>query len=134
MHIKFSELIDKSFTENSIRRLITYTNADIMDTVAAIITGQDIAEPLQSASRWFATSLYVTYHADKIREIFKQMEEDIAQIISDCGSEKNFADTAAYEIGTNSESPTNYSAVERMVLLCAAAQSMGWEFDFEWNL
>jgi len=134
MYIKFSDLIEKGFTENSIRRLITYTNADIMDTVTAIITGQDITEPLNSACKWFATSLHATYHADKIKEIFKEMQEDIAQILNDCGAEKNFADTAAYEIGTNSENPTNYSVVERMILLCAAAQFMGWKFDFEWNL
>ena len=68
MYIKFSDLIEKDFTENNIRRLITYTNADIMDTVTAIITYQDIDVPLNSACKWFATSLYVTYDTSKIQE------------------------------------------------------------------
>ena len=134
MYIKFSDLIDKNFTEASIRRLITYTNADIMNIVIAIITGDDITDMLNSACTWFATSLHVTYATDRIQEILNDMQADIQQILSDCADDKHFADTAAFEIGTNSETSTNYSVVERMILICAAAQHMGWKFDFEWNL
>lgn len=133
MQITFQDLVSNNFTSSSVRRLITYANTAILNTCNAIIKNEDITGPLTDACSWFATSLAVTYHADKIREMFSEMKEDIKQVLSDCANDKNFADTAAYAIGTNSEVAENYSVVERMILLCAAAQFLGWKFDFTWN-
>ena len=134
MYIKFSDLVEKNFNENSIRRLITYTNADIMDTAVCMIVAQNIDESLRSACKWFATSLYVTYHSDKIQEMLNVLDEDSTTILNNCSNDKNLLSTIAYEIGTNSEGNTNYSVMERMVLICAAAKHVGYKFDFSWNL
>ena len=111
MYIKFQDLVLEDFTNRSIRRLITYANIAIMNSCHAIITCDDINKPLKEACEWFATSLTATYHADKIREILAQMEKDINQVLTDCENDKQFADTAAYTIGTNSETSENYSVV-----------------------
>ena len=133
MNISFKELVNKDFTESSIKRLITYTNADIMDFACSIITAQEIEEPLVSACQWFATSLYVTYHADKIQEMLTTIDEDSEQILESCANDEHLPDTRAYEIGTNSETNPNYSVMERMVLVCAAAKRLNYKFDFSWK-
>ena len=134
MNIQLSDLVEKNYNDNSIKRLITYTNADIMDFACAIITAQDIEETLLSACKWFATSLYVTYHTEKIQELLDVVDEDSNQILETCTNDEHLLDTIAYEIGTNSEGTPNYSVMERMVLVCAAAKKMGYKFDFSWNL
>ena len=137
MNIKFSDLVITAYNESSIRRLITYVNADIMNMAAGLImaTEQEILhEDLISACTWFATSLYATYHSGKIQEILQMIDEDSDNILTTCANDEHLLDTIGYEIGTNSEGIPNYSVVERMVLVCAAAKKMGYKFDFSWNL
>ena len=126
--------IKPGYDESHIHRLLSYANYNVMATVNNILTLEDIEYNLINACEWFATSLYVTYHSDKIKEILNTIEEDSEDILQNCENDADLPRTVAYDIGTNSEQSINYSLTERIILLVAAAKRLKYKFDFSWNL
>ena len=127
-------IIKPGYDETHIHRLLSYANYHVMSVVNAILRLEEVDFHLHEAFEWFATSLHATYHSEKIKEILQTIAEDSADIEASCENDDDLPKTIAYDLGTNSEFHNNYSLVERMILIVAAARRMGYKFDFSWNL
>ena len=134
--INITELVDKSFKAEDIKKLISYANIAVMDCVADIITDEfhHFEEDLYMAYHWFVTGMYVSYNNEKCVEFLSQIDIDSQEILNDCKDMEDLAQEIAFEIGTNSEVQNNFSLHQRILLLTVLAKKLEIKFDFSWNL
>ena len=125
----------------NVKYCITKLNKAILDFCVAIlddIESDNMRDALDRCCVGFATCMHYTYINDKkfCAELMENMyigSSDILDTFKD-KQPMDAARTVAYEIGIVSESDTNYTVADRMILVFAAARKLGFKFDFSWKL
>ena len=143
--IILSKYINRALGDRfNVKHSITKLNKSILDFCIAILdydfasNDEEIKDALENCCSEFATCTYYTYIDDKkfAAELMQNMRKGSSDIL-DTFKNKNpisAARTVAYEIGIVSESDTNYTVADRMILVFSAARKLGFKFDFSWNL
>lgn len=128
----------------NVRYSITKLNKSILDFCMAILdydltsNNEELKEALENCCSEFATCMHYTYINDTkfCAELMQNMRKGSSDILDTFKNKQSIdaARTVAYEIGIVSESDTNYTVADRMILVFAAARKLGFKFDFSWNL
>ena len=128
----------------NVKYYITVLNKAILDFCVRIldhVPNDDmtlIGGTLNRCCQLFTTCMYYTYIDDKkfCAELMQNMRKGSSDILDTFKNKKpmDAARTIAYEIGIVSESDTNYTVADRMILVFSAARKLGFKFDFSWKL
>lgn len=143
--IILAKLVNRAIGDKfNVKYCITKLNKAILDFCVAILDmspgteSDDMREALNRCCQLFATCAYYTYADDKkfAAELIQNMRKGSSDILDTFKNKKpmDAARTIAYEIGIVSESDTNYTAADRMILVFSAARKLGFKFDFSWKL
>lgn len=143
--IILSNLVDKELGDKfNVKYHITQLNKAILDFCVRILDyklGDDmnlIEGSLYRCCNYFATCTYYTYNDDIkfAAELMQNMRKGSSDILDTFKNKKpmDAARLVAYEIGIVSESDTNYTVADRMILVFCAARKLGFKFDFSWKL
>jgi hypothetical protein len=128
----------------NVKYSITKLNKSILDFCMAILdydltsNDEELKEALENCCSEFATCMHYTYINDTkfCAELMQNMRKGSSDILDTFKNKQpiDAARTIAYEIGIISESDTNYTVADRMILVFTAARKFGFKFDFSWNL
>ena len=128
----------------NVKYFITALNKAILDFCMRVLDHMPnddmtlIDGTLSRCCQLFTTCMYYTYADDKkfAAELMQNMRKGSSDILETFKNKKpmDAARTIAYEIGIVSESDTNYTVADRMILVFSAARKLGFKFDFSWNL
>lgn len=143
--IILSKLIDKELGDKfNVKYHITQLNKAILDFCVRILDhtpDEDmnlIEGTLYRCCNYFATCMHYTYINDKkfCAELMQNMRKGSSDILETFKNKQpmDAARTIAYEIGIVSESDTNYTVADRMILVFCAARKLGFKFDFSWKM
>ena len=143
--IILSKYINRALGDRfNVKYSITKLNKSILDFCMAILdydfgsSDEEIEDALENCCSEFATCMYYTYIDDKkfAAELMQNMRKGSSDILETFKNKTpmSAARTIAYEIGIVSESDTNYTVADRMILVFSAARELGFKFDFSWKL
>ena len=143
--IILSKYVNRSLGDKfNVKYSITKLNKSILDFCMAILdydfssTDEELKDALENCCSEFATCTYYTYADDKkfAAELMQNMRKGSSDIFDTFKNKTpiSAARTVAYEIGIVSESDTNYTVADRMILVFSAARKLGFKFDFSWKL
>lgn len=128
----------------NVKYCITKLNKAILDFCVAILDmspgteSDDVRNALDRCCVGFATCMHYTYIDDInfCAELMQNMHKGSSDILETLKKKKpmDAARTIAYEIGIVSESDTNYTVADRMILVFSAARKLGFKFDFSWKM
>ena len=143
--IVLQKLVNRAIENKfNVKYCITKLNKAILDFCVAILDmspgteSDDVRDALDRCCVGFATCMHYTYIDDRkfCAELMQNMRKGSSDIL-DTFKNKQPIDAAriiAYEIGIVSESDTNYTAADRMILVFSAARKLGFKFDFSWKM
>ena len=143
--IILSNFIDKELGDKfNVKYHITQLNKAILDFCVRILDhtldgDMNLIEgSLYRCCNYFATCTYYTYinNAKFAAELMQNMRKGSSDIVETFKNKQpmDAARTIAYEIGIVSESDTNYTVADRMILVFCAARKLGFKFDFSWKM
>ena len=143
--IILSKYVDTTLGDRfNVKYFITALNKAILDFCMRVLDHMPnddmtlIDGTLSRCCQLFATCTYYTYADDKkfAAELMQNMRKGSSDILDTFKNKKpmDAARTVAYEIGIVSESDTNYTVADRMILVFSAARKLGFKFDFSWKL
>jgi hypothetical protein len=143
--IILSNLVDKELGDKfNVKYYITQLNKAILDFCVRILDyklddDMNLIEgSLYRCCIYFATCTYYTYIDDTkfAAELMQNMRKGSSDILDTFKNKKpmDAARLVAYEIGIVSESDTNYTVSDRMILVFCAARKLGFKFDFSWKM
>lgn len=143
--IVLQKLVNRAIGDKfNVKYCITKLNKAILDFCVAILDmspgteSDDMRNALDRCCVGFATCMHYTYINDMnfCAELMQNMRKGSSDILETLKKKKpmDAARTIAYEIGILSESDTNYTVADRMILVFCAARKLGFKFDFSWKM